>query len=291
MDPAYLYRLPLGSSLFRAATKAKEGRWYALTLEDTYIYGNNTTEYSTTKELKLLNLMSLTFHNDLMDRLLVKFPGKDNLGIDNDKIKCLIAIGLFDFNLQNVSHGTVFGKIPIVHDNNWDIRQEWGVQMLHNRHRFSEHENDTRFVSILEELYGNYYDGYIIPVCWPSKLQGGYFGREVFLFKIANVKEVNSYIRSHTIQNTPSFTGGAENNTSKYAEFISEKDLQPGVIAITREMMEKGAEDMKRNPIRPLWNSHEESPIPPPMYTSSVSSNTINHTNKKRFQKTRKQRK
>ena len=121
MDPPYLYNLPIHTPLFRAATIAKEGRWYGLALEDAHTYGPRVTEYSTTKELRLLNIMSLTFHNDLMDRLLVKYPGPDHTGIDNDKLKCLIPLGLFDIITQRISCGHLQIAMPL-NETQWSFR-------------------------------------------------------------------------------------------------------------------------------------------------------------------------
>ena len=103
MEPAYSYKLPIGTSIFRATTIAKDGRWYTLSLEDAYTYGELITEYKTNKDLNLINISSLTFHNDFIDRLNVMFPGIDYSGISEEKIKCLMPLGLIDLETQKES--------------------------------------------------------------------------------------------------------------------------------------------------------------------------------------------
>lgn len=278
MEPAYLYKLPSDTPIFRGKTVAKEGRWYALALDDAYTYGSLVTEYSTTKELRLLNIMSLTFHNDFMDRLMVLYPGKDYSGIDNDKMKCLIALGLFDIDIQRVSYCTVFQANPEWKDSTWNLSREWAVKMLHNRHRYSEHINDTVFVSVLERIYGEHYDGYIAPLCWATKMHGDFFPRELCLFKMGNVKEEREHVKPE-----PVVIGGMvpllNSSTSKSSKSIDTEDNTfmefPEDIGITRGMMRDLHRHFKEHPFQPTWNSHAESPIPPNSSLKPLSSNTI----------------
>lgn len=240
MDPAYLYKLPSGTSIFRAKTIAKEGRWYALSLEDAYIYGNTVTEYSTTKELNLLNIMSLTFHYDFIDRLNTLYPGKDNIGIDIDKLKCLVPLGLIDIKSQKIE-SELFGlKLPI-NETRWNDILELTSLTLQNRHRLSEHTLDTHLVSILEKIYGSVYDGYISPLKWPTKIHGDFFPREACLFKLGNVKEEKEYTKSSAS------VGGAI--------IIPPISIN---MDIFRKYEESIHEFIKENKFKPIWNPHTE---------------------------------
>ena len=157
MDPPYLYKLSQGTSLFRAKTIAKEGRWYALSLDDAYTYGSYATEYSTVKDLRLINIMSLTFQNDFMDRLTILYPGSDYSGMDRRRISCLITLGLFDIESQQTASNVM--HIPISYnDDMWkDPLLQLNTSYMHHRNRYSEHGMDTHFVSVLEQIYGDIY--------------------------------------------------------------------------------------------------------------------------------------
>lgn len=241
MDPPYHYNLPEGTHLFRAKTIAKEGRWYSLKLEDTFRYGREITEYSTTKDLKLLNIMSLTFHNDFMDRLNILYPGNDYDGYDLDKLKCLIPLGLVDLQSQK-KFANVFGHQLQTYDISWNEVKDITNSPLLNRHRFSEHHLDTHLVSVLEKIYGNYYDGYISPLKWPSKLYPDNFHREVCLFKINNdVKEESMYIITQNggykkvplPQSTPIIQKSPFTNYSKFYELQKKYSETPKSYTIT----------------------------------------------------------
>jgi hypothetical protein len=126
--------------------------------------------------------------------------------------------------------------------------------------------------------------------------------KEICLFNNTKIKEITEHIKHNSV-----VLGGEikqdnikQNDTlqateiSPYAGFPREADVKHLPFAITREMLERNDEQMKRNPVRPLWNSHAMSPIPPPIYIPSLNdmiSTTIHQPNKKRFQKTRKIRK
>lgn len=196
MNPPYHYSLPSGSRIFRATTIDKQGRWYTLSLEDAYTYGENITEYSTTKVLNLLNIGSLTFHNDFIDRLNVLYPdSKSTLNIN--KVKCLVSLGIADIHSQGLGIQLLNANMP-VNDSDWNSLLEYSSKVLMNRHRLSEHSLDTHLVKILEQIYGGLYDGYISPFEWPTKIHGRYFPKELCLFKIQNIQEENTYTRPQT---------------------------------------------------------------------------------------------
>ncbi len=245
MESPYQYTLPSGSKLFRAVTVAKSGRWYSLSLEDSYTYGQKITEYSTTKELKLLNITSLSFHTDFIDRLNIMYPGIDNTGFDIDKIKCFIPLGLVDLQSQVLSLSLLNCQMPI-NTMNWDIKCELTSMNLLNRHRLSDHALDTHLVSILEKIYGNYYDGYISPIKWPTKLHGGFFPRELCLFKVPNdVKEEKEHIRPQT-------AGSLTNPSQKFIKPLTIDE------AYFRNLEHGFLTSEKQYVFKPLWNPHTQ---------------------------------
>lgn len=244
MDSPYLYKLPQGTSIFRAKTIAKEGRWYTLALEDAYTYGEMITEYSTTKELRLINIMSLTFHNDFMDRLMILYPGADYTGMDMRRLSCLISLGLFDIDSQMMAAKLM--KIPFpFNDISQDPLMHLNNNYLHRRNRFSEHNMDAHFVSVLEEIYGDVYDGYISPIKWSTNIHGGYFPRELCIFKHGSTHEEKEHMRpNRSASSSIPSSGGGGNNHLKY-------ELSP-------EILEQHRKFVSEHPFKPLWNPHTE---------------------------------
>lgn len=252
MDPPYLYKLSQGTSLFRAKTIAKEGRWYALSLDDAYTYGSYATEYSTVKDLRLINIMSLTFQNDFMDRLTILYPGSDYSGMDRRRISCLITLGLFDIESQQTASNVM--HIPISYnDDMWkDPLLQLNTSYMHHRNRYSEHGMDTHFVSVLEQIYGDIYDGYISPIQWATKIHGGYFPRELCIFKLGNTREEKEHSHSTPIQvsvaESSAGSRGGKDDLLKY-------DISPDIWDAHNKLI-------KAHPFKPLWNPHTEDTIP-----------------------------
>lgn len=245
MDSPYLYKLPADTKLFRATTVKKEGRWYNLSLENAYTYGENITEYKTLQELKLINITSLTFHNDFMDRLSVLYPGEDYTGYDINKIKCLIPLGLIDLSVQQQQLGFT-DNILSLNENMWNDKLEYLSKNLLNRHRLSDHNLDTNFVSILEKIYGEKFDGYISPISWPTKIHGYFFPRELCIFKLEYLQEVTTYKR-------PSIGGSVNTNIICNPLDFSKIDYDAIQLKMNKEMKE-----ILSKPINLFWNSHSE---------------------------------
>jgi hypothetical protein len=243
MESPFLYKLPTGSTIFRAKTINKEGRWYALKLEDAYTYGENITEYKTVKDLNLINITSLTFHNDFIDRLNVLFPGEEHSGYDIDKIKCLIPFGLIDLQSQQTSMSLLNSHLNL-HESGWNPIFEYLSHNINNRHRFSDHYLDTNLICVLEKIYGRVFDGYISPIKWPTKCHGGLFPRELCFFNLGNVIEQREHKRPHS--------GGMYDNDSN-------KNKTPDMSKINYDAIkEQYANVIKSWPSYIGWNSHTD---------------------------------
>jgi len=243
MKPAYHYSLPSGTRIFRATTIDKEGRWYTLSLQDAYTYGENITEYSTIKELNLLNIGSLTFHNDFIDRLNVLYPDSRHTGLHSDKVRCLIPLGLADIHSQELGIHLLNANMPM-NISEWNPILDYSSKIMMNRHRLSEHSLDTNLVKVLEQIYGNYYDGYISPFEWPTKIHGRYFPKELCIFKIKDtIKEETTYKRP--------LAGGT--GQIKDVEFV------PLNLNIAHDKFIKSDEPM--GPPRLFWNPHTDDSI------------------------------
>lgn len=259
MDCVYSYILPENTSIFRATTKAKEGRWFTLDLESAYTYGENITEYKTIKSLNLINITSLTFHLDFIDRLNILFTGSDYTGFSIEKIKCLIPLGLVNFDTQQEMLKRLGVKIePNTKD--WDSILDLLNKLMLNRHRFSEHSLDSFFIETLEKIYGNVFDGMISSIRLPSILHGGLFPRELCIFKYGTVKEINSYTRPHSL------SGGFKTNNIKIDEEHFRKT--------EREFL-KSSKEFK---FKPLWNPHTEDTIPNKSKTRKLRISNSNYS-------------
>lgn len=257
MEPAYLYILPVNMPIFRAYTINKHGRWYALSLDDAYGYGPKVTEYKTKKELKLLNITSLTFHYDLIDRLNVLFPGQNFTGYDENKLKCLLPLGLIDYNSQKEILNTLNIQIPIPQQNNLTPIEELLLQNMQNRPRLSEHSLDTFFVSVLEHIYGNHFDGYISPIKWPSKIHNGFFPREMFVFNNNEIEEVKEHLKA-----APPTPGGGAFRNNDVIKHADEK-INFIKIKIDKNAIKKISDKINKelNSLPPptlFWNPHTE---------------------------------
>lgn len=246
MEPAYLYKLPPNTHIFRATGQSPLGRWYSLSVEEVIMYGRQVTEFSTLKEYRLVNIMSLTFHNDFMDRIMTMFPGSDNDGFDPHKIACALPIGLFDVYSQPYLHNTFYiGKQLEIQTTDWDDKKQWCSQMLHQRQRYSEHKIDTHFTQVMEKIYGSAYDGFIAPLKWPTQMHDGQcrlFPREICFFNIPSLKTELIYQ-----MNLPS-SGGTRTTTNNQQI----NNLPENIVVNIGKY------------IRPIWNPYNESPIPPP---------------------------
>lgn len=262
MDSPFLYKLPAGSTIYRAKTINKEGRWYTLKLEDAYTYGEFITEYKTDRDFNLINITSLTFHYDYIDRLNVMFPGIEHSGFDIEKIKCLIPFGLIDLNSQQNGMSFLNSQINL-NETGWNSIFEYISYNLQNRHRFSEHSLDTNMVDILEKIYGHVYDGYISPIRWPTKCHGGLFPRELCFFNLGNTIEHQTHIRPQS--------GG----------MVHASTVMPDMSKIDYSAInEKFSEIIKTMPICRGWNSH----------TDDTGSSLHNHSGGRR-RKTRRRNK
>jgi hypothetical protein len=249
MNPPFLYKLASGTKIFRATTLSKKGRWYTLSLDDAYTYGENITEYITVNELTLLNVTSLTFHNDFLDRLSVLYPGDDYSGFDINKIKCLIPLGLTDLSSQMKNLNFLGNNSLNINETNWNNQLEYLSDNLLNRHRLSEHSLDANFVSVLEKIYGEHFNGYISPIRWPTKLHGHLFPRELCIFN-----KIDSFIKEVAEYKRPSVGGNliSKNNIVQCQPF----DFSNVDYDAIQAKMSMQIKDILAKPLNLFWNSH-----------------------------------
>jgi hypothetical protein len=247
MEPSYVYNLPVGSHIFRATTINKKGRWFCLSLEDAYTYGETITEYATKRDLKLINVMSLTFHLDFIDRLNVFYPGAANSGFDLDKLKCLIPFGLVDLKYQTEALRLL--KIDKTLDTrHWNDLLDLISAQMFDRHRFSEHGIDTHMTTVVEKIYGKHFEGFISPLRWPTKMHGHLFPRELCIFDTENIlEEINIIKRPHA--------GGGE--SLEHISIPTDEEIDAEFKKHEQTLLQS----LNEYKFVPLWNKHADEEI------------------------------
>jgi hypothetical protein len=151
---------------------------------------NYIFEFTTKRDLRLLNISHPLFHQDFMNKLLImyrdfeaRFDGT-RLIIPDDVLHALLPIGLF--GLESQVEFLQNQRVDLSHLNYnsvWNKSFEKYVDACFGgKHRYSIYERDLRMVNVMKWLYREY-DGYIIPMMWPSKLLDGLFNREICLFR------------------------------------------------------------------------------------------------------------
>jgi hypothetical protein len=154
--------------------------WLSLDKTDAMLYGNIIMEYELLRDINLLNIMNLDFHNNYLNILNLIYTGIKYDGVDDRKIEASIPIGLPDYDTQ---YNYLFSKgVELKNTPNWLLEHDRAVKFLLNRHRYSIFERDKLLVKTLILIYGNKCDGYISQIKWPSKFHDGFFNKEICLF-------------------------------------------------------------------------------------------------------------
>lgn len=192
----YTYIYPEGSQLFRATDYNSLNisdipLWFgekeniARKYTRKYLY-----EFKTKRDFRLLNITHPLFHQDFMNKLMImyrdyeaRFNGTELL-VPDDVLHALLPIGLFGIESQIDFLSSQ--RVDLSHINNntlWNESfQKYVDSCFGGKHRYSVYERDLNMVKLMRWLYREY-DGYIIPVMWPSKLLDGLFNREICLFR------------------------------------------------------------------------------------------------------------
>jgi hypothetical protein len=152
-------------------------------------YGKFVYVFKTAKPLKLINLSSWFFRFHFMDELNKHYDGKENTDAEilREKMLTLLPIGSPNFQSQcdNVSYYNVPKPYPpcgFDETNHLGLnRQLKKTAECFGGHRFSEKDLDKRLTNMLKIIYGDIFDGYIIPVSWPSCWHR-FFPREICVF-------------------------------------------------------------------------------------------------------------
>ena len=192
------------TTLFKGISKTFDNTserhcWFALdqSIADNYaqLYAQSNVESkvilcTTTKPLKLLNIMSIKFKYDFWDKVNMIYA--DNNCMDERKIKVLLALGLPSFDIQKTCLQIDMSKCNSVIDT-------WAQAL--GGHRQSQIDSDNLLVNTINLVYPNMYDGYIqkynVPTCMQQSL---FFPREVCLFglkdKVTNMQVIVTYKKS-----------------------------------------------------------------------------------------------
>jgi hypothetical protein len=180
------FSLKKGTILYRGINNLNNSNiignplWLSLDKSDALLYGTIIIEYELLKDIKLLNIMDLDFHDNYINILNSIYTGTKYDGVDDRKIEASIPIGLPDYETQY--NYLLLNKIKLENATKWILQHEVAVKFVKNRHRYSTFERDKKFVDTLKLIYGNICNGYISKLKWPSKFHDGFFNRELCLF-------------------------------------------------------------------------------------------------------------
>jgi hypothetical protein len=188
---AMIKGLPAGQTL---DTKSKEPCWFAKSVEVAVKYGtrddptNNKIQLvkvTSNKTLKLININSWLFKYHFLDQLNLAYEGEEvydqtkmiekqlsmiGMGLPNDKM-CATLINRFV---------EPHNRVPCDYDA--FVKRHIAEQSTtYFGHRYSNYETDLKMVEKLIEIYGDSFDGYVLPYtvcsCWMK-----YFAPEICLF-------------------------------------------------------------------------------------------------------------
>lgn len=261
--------IPAGQIFYRGrqATSSTFGRWYAFDIESASKYGPLVGMYRTSRELRLINILSFDFRKDYADRLNMEYPGQDFNGDDPIKYSLMFPIGLPDLEKQKLIW-QIMGQqsVDVTDLNIWSI-----YHSFHNMSRVSELNHDRNFCNKLQEYYGTQSDGWVCSLRPVNMVVGGFFHREIYINDAALMTYINDVPRI--------ITGGSLNtpvDVGPFNLFKSNEEMMNFYNRLTKE-----SSDKLRSLPTMLYATHY--PEPPPLTTSP----TANYV---RLSKTRKNR-
>ncbi len=181
MDKDFGIKKSAGFNLYRSVKEHHHmfGKtWYALSPNDTYVYGPITYSYKTNKDLNFIDFRSIDFYNDYLYKLnLSKSSFKE-------KINTLYPLGFSDKNVYYVYSQSLKLPIPIQQPT---LDTLINLQLYNNRSRCSIGAYDELMCSFLKEQYKDKYDGIIMEAPLPNLLFNRSQHPEVFIFDESNV--------------------------------------------------------------------------------------------------------
>ena len=215
------------------ATDCNVAKMYAITYLSN-VQNSETYSFSLKRDLKLINLLSISFRMDFWDKCNTQMEPEDP-----ERIHCLVAIGICSLEDQQVVSKRVDDCDPMT-------RLKGN---LIGGHRCSSPESDIIFVKTLKKFYeSDGWDGYIIPSNIPSCFHGT-FHKELCLF------DALKCIDESGIKGLERFTQTGGGNTVKSPTKLSKINF-PDKYLIAREHLTP--EDWAKIPPPKLINHAEE---------------------------------
>lgn len=166
--------------------------WFALDINSARSYMSSFADikkhgelykFKLKRNLKLLNVLDLKFKLDFWDKCNKSYNIEDPI-----KLGALVAIGIVDLPTQELCVREV--------SKNCDRSTKIYANALAG-HRCSSPENDRHLVSALIKIYGDKYDGYILPTNVPSCFHG-MFHKEVCIFDCKDIFESIQFVEGVT---------------------------------------------------------------------------------------------
>jgi len=257
----FIINIPENAALFRGISDRNNiiSNWFCLNLSDTDQYGSRKFVFKANKNLRLIDLTNIKFHDDYLSKV-------NNLfGNNIDKLYYLIPIGLPDYDTQIKFLESKQFPIPQI---NRQLSDENNILLncLQNKSRYSEYNIDKTFVDILKQLYGTETDGYIIPRPWPTKIGNALFMPEIYVYNtddISLLQELPPQSGGRNLELSLNSINLSINNNLKMKS-TNEKILSNKEDSITPIWVQKMHESLSnfkqptidKNIIMTGWNKH-----------------------------------
>jgi hypothetical protein len=260
--------IPAGQIFYRARqpTDSTFGRWYAFDVESASRYGPLIGMYRTSRELRLVNIISFDFRKDYTDRLNMEYPGQRYDGDDFEKYTLMFPIGLPDLEKQKI-FWQAFGQ-QVVNVADTRLLSLWNS--FHGLSRASELNYDRRFSDKLQSYYGTQSDGWVCPIVPLNMSAGTFFHRELYVNDAALMTYIND---------VPFARIGGSLNKQQIIGPLNLFKSQEDMLETAKRICEKHAIDTNSMPIM-LGACHFSQPPP---YTPIPFAGTGGGENKKQI--------
>jgi hypothetical protein len=215
MEAKYTYIMNNGKQLYRGLKEAQADpkyskiSWFSEDSSTAQKYAfqqgvqvGEIFTYRTLKELKLVNINSMFFRFDFIDKINMAYP---NDIFSEDKIQLFSVLGIPDLNSLNEVVDKYFKNKPEFKCRNSTDNETKKIKLFAaylGGHRLSEYSIDRFFAEKLKELYGQEFDGYIAPLDWVTCFHGK-LPSEICLFRpTKSVRLVGKYNKDKNNKNS-----------------------------------------------------------------------------------------
>ena len=154
--------------------------WFTKNVTTARAYGRYVHKLLTGRPLKLINVMSISFHNFIQDTLMEMYSTSNFMDTLGERMEYLAPLGLPDINTQTRFLQKRFSHIKFNHIEDFKTTGAF----IGQKSRVSVMELDRSLIKLLRRLFTQHgFDGYIAPSAWPSHYHK-MFHDEICLFNM-----------------------------------------------------------------------------------------------------------